>query len=101
MTTPDDIREYRTHVETATDIIDNLAETIIEQRDPVQKGMPYRVWKQLAIRLIADHLHHVEKKHRQTWRNAKLVMLAVAVGTATISFWGGLIVASALGYRLL
>ena len=96
----DNIRDYRSHVETATDIIDNLAETIIEHRDPVQKGMPYRVWKQLAIRLIADHLYHVEKRHRQTWKNAKLVMLAVAIGTATVSFWGGLVMAAHLSINI-
>lgn len=100
MSAPNEINEYRNHVETATDIIDNLAETIIEHRDPVQKGMPYRVWKQLAIRLIADHLYHVEKRHRQTWKNAKLVMLAVAIGSATISFWGGLVVAANFGLTL-
>lgn len=97
MTATDEINQYRSHVETATDIIDGLAETIIENRDPSQKGMPYRLWKQLAVREIANHLHHVEKRHKQTWRNARLVLLAVAVGTATVSFWGGLIWAGSQG----
>ncbi len=100
MNTEKETNKYKRHVLTATDIIDSLANTITEQRNPNHKGMPFPIWKQIAIRMIADHLFQVQQKHEKKWATLTLVSVSVVIGFATLSFWGGLIIAKEYNFSL-
>lgn len=73
--------------EQAKTIIDDLAKTIIEKRDPVRGGMPFREWRQLAVNEIAQALEKAEATYRRKWYWTKVAILGTTCAVITISFW--------------
>ena len=84
----------------ANQVVDTLKKTVRQyEEDPKITRMPYTAWKEIAIDVISESIDEAEAAIHQQYRIKqvkdkvfRLVLIMIAVGSATIAFWSGFLV---------
>lgn len=80
--------------ERARAAVKEISKTVAEhETDDGTKGkMPYRDWRELAIKVIAKEIEEAEDLQRHKAELKRIGYLMLAVGSATVAFWSGVLV---------